>query len=204
MDGPGTLTWEEFILNAKSLVRVSNEISDSWELRGDEEVPGQAYLCRSVKTFVSSDLAAALGGENRRENLGNLDDVDDPFEAKRVEDSPMCVEHHILWSMSYGVPVLYFNAWISDFPGVNAVTVESIQNLAQQGVGYNELSQAVHPILGTIFLQFHPCLSRELIQNTSKSNNKLISWLSTVAPSALNLKLRGEYFNLTLEESSIS
>ncbi|XP_015124892.1 ubiquitin-like-conjugating enzyme ATG10 [Diachasma alloeum] len=204
MDGPGTLTWEEFLLNAKSLVRVSNEISDNWELRGDEEIPGQAYLCRSVKTFVSSDLAATLSGKNAREELGNFEDVDDPFEAKRVGDSPMCVEHHILWSMSYGVPVLYFNAWMSDFPGVNAVTVESIQNLVQQGVGYNELSQAMHPILGTIFLQFHPCLSSELIQHTSKSNNKLISWLSTVGPSALNLKLSLEYFNLTLEESPTS
>ncbi|XP_011304895.1 ubiquitin-like-conjugating enzyme ATG10 [Fopius arisanus] len=198
MDGPGTLSWDEFLIDAKSLVRVSNEISDSWELRGDERAPGQAYLCRKAKTFISSNLASALSGIYPQ-GLENYKIVDDPFEAKKVEDCPMCTEHHVLWSMSYGVPVLYFNAWISDFPGVNAVTVESIQNLVQQGVGYNELSQAMHPIEGTTFLQFHPCLSGELIQNTSMSKNKLVSWLSTVAPCALNLKLDPKYFNLTLE-----
>lgn len=36
MDGPGTITWEEFFENAKSFARVSDEIFDSWELRGDK------------------------------------------------------------------------------------------------------------------------------------------------------------------------
>lgn len=30
------------------------------------------------------------------------------------------------------------------------------------------------------------------------SKNKLVSWLSTVAPAALNLKLRPEYYQLTI------
>lgn len=33
---------------------------------------------------------------------------------------------------------------------------------------YKDLSQAMHPILGTPFLYLHPCMSHELLQITSK------------------------------------
>lgn len=58
-----------------------------------------------------------------------------------------------------------------DFPGVNPVNVELAHKLVHHNdtrLGYTELSQAIHPILGTTFLQLHPCMSKELIQNTSK------------------------------------
>lgn len=38
---------------------------------------------------------------------------DDPFEAPCDVDRPLIVEHHVLWSLSYAVPVLYFNGWKS-------------------------------------------------------------------------------------------
>lgn len=36
MEGPGTITWDEFLKNAESFVRVSDVISDCWELHGDK------------------------------------------------------------------------------------------------------------------------------------------------------------------------
>lgn len=36
MDGPGTITWEEFLEDAKRLLVVSDRISDGWEFRGDK------------------------------------------------------------------------------------------------------------------------------------------------------------------------
>lgn len=38
---------------------------------------------------------------------------DDPHETPFVSEAPFITEHHILWSESYGVPVLYFNGWKS-------------------------------------------------------------------------------------------
>ncbi|KAH0540346.1 ubiquitin-like-conjugating enzyme ATG10 [Cotesia glomerata] len=209
MDGPGTITWEEFVENAKSFARVSDEILDSWELRGDKDVPAQAYLARRVKTFVTRDYLDYQDNVEstkkliKKDGLNDDDDlnaVDDPFEAKNNLEVPFITEHHILWSMSYSVPVLFFNAWISDFPGVNPINVELAHKLVHHNdtsLGYTELSQAIHPILGTPFLQLHPCMSKELIQNTSKSKNKLVSWLSAVSPAALNLQIGNEYFKLT-------
>lgn len=36
MDGPGTITWEEFLEDAERFLFVSDRISDGWELRGDK------------------------------------------------------------------------------------------------------------------------------------------------------------------------
>ncbi|XP_012282214.1 ubiquitin-like-conjugating enzyme ATG10 isoform X2 [Orussus abietinus] len=194
MDGPGTITWEEFLADAEDLVRLSDEISDRWELRGDKTLPGRAYLARRTKTFVSSDFLV----DERADEFESIvpEPTSDPFEATSVVQRPLVTEHHVLWSMSYGVPLLYFNAWKS---GVNPVSVEAAQKLVPQGsLGYGELSQAMHPIQDQPFMYLHPCRTRELLQITHKSKNKLVSWLSAIAPAALYLKTRPEYYELTL------
>ncbi|XP_017878543.1 ubiquitin-like-conjugating enzyme ATG10 isoform X2 [Ceratina calcarata] len=193
MDGPGTITWEEFVENAESFVNMSNRISDGWEFRGDKSVPGEAYVARQRKRYITGDY---LAPENDDFNFVS---EQDPFEADCPIEKPLVTEHHVLWSMSYGVPVLYFNGWKSDFPGINPISVEEAQSLVRNAeLRYTELSQAIHPILGTPFLYLHPCMSHELLQVTSNSKNKLISWLSTVAPAALNLELSSEYCQLTV------
>ena len=56
-----------------------------------------------------------------------------------------------------------------DFPGNNRVSVEVAQNLLKnENLAYTELSQAIHPILGTPFLYLHPCMSSNLLEYTSK------------------------------------
>ncbi|XP_044016839.1 uncharacterized protein LOC122858172 isoform X3 [Aphidius gifuensis] len=162
MEGPGTITWEEFLNDAEKFLQVSNNISDCWEIRGDKKEPGQAYLFHEEKIFISSDKVSMLNSKTD-EIYKNYENVIDPFEAPSCNDSPLIIQHHILWSLSYSVPVLYFNGWLS----------------------------------GKTFLYLHPCMSKELLQITPKSENKLISWLSAFAPAALNLKLKNEYFELT-------
>ncbi|XP_076634585.1 autophagy-related 10 isoform X1 [Colletes latitarsis] len=202
MDVPGTITWEEFLENAEAFLQLSNKLSDGWELRGYKDIPGKAYVARQKKYFISanSDSHYCLLSENKDiDDYLNFELQQDPFEAPSVVEKVLVKEHHILWSMSYSVPVLYFNGWKSDFPGINPVTVEEAQSFARDAkLNYTELSQAIHPILGTPFLHLHPCFSYELLQITSKSKNKLVSWLSTVASSALGLKLLPEYCKLTM------
>ncbi|XP_020282847.1 ubiquitin-like-conjugating enzyme ATG10 isoform X2 [Pseudomyrmex gracilis] len=205
MDGPGTVTWEEFLENAQHFLVVSDEISDGWKFHGNKDIPGQAYLVRKAKCFVSCDTAysAARNDESTGFFNDNTEEFyvkfqNDPHEAPSTDEtSPLIIEHHILWSMSYGVPVLFFNGWKSDFSGINPVSVNEAQTVYSSQLNYMELSQAIHPVVGTPFLQLHPCLSQELLRSMSKSKNKLVSWLSCVAPAALNLKIHPEYYKLT-------
>ncbi|XP_076759499.1 autophagy-related 10 isoform X2 [Xylocopa sonorina] len=199
MDGPGTITWDEFLANAESFVELSNQISDGWELRGNKNVSGQAYVARQQKQYISSNnntgnyLASA---SNDSDDDFSFELKQDLFEATCPIEKPLVIEHHVLWSMSYSVPVLYFNGWKS---GINPISVEEAQSFVRNvELRHGELSQAIHPILGTPFLYLHPCMSHELLQITSSSKNKLVSWLSTVGSAALNLKLRSEYCKLTL------
>ncbi|XP_014210701.1 ubiquitin-like-conjugating enzyme ATG10 [Copidosoma floridanum] len=206
MDGPGTMTWEEFVDNAEKLVRLSDEISDHWKFPGDKALPGQAYLTRQEKLFVPIDHP--MDDERLEDGLNiecddekwceELNEHRDPYEYPVVKERPLIIEHHVLWSMSYSVPVIYFNGWKSDYPGINPVSVEIAQKLLETDkLAYNELSQAIHPLLGRPFLHLHPCGSPELLRSVAQSTNKLVSWLSAVAPAALKLRLRSEYFYLT-------
>lgn len=38
---------------------------------------------------------------------------DDPHEISCTAERPLITEYHILWSLSYGVPTIYFNGWKS-------------------------------------------------------------------------------------------
>ncbi|XP_058806437.1 ubiquitin-like-conjugating enzyme ATG10 [Phymastichus coffea] len=206
MDGPGTITWEAFVAYAEELVRLSDEISDHWRFSGDKGSAGQAYLERRVKTYIPSDCLIDRDKEQEEDEWNkSLETCTDPYEMSSANERPLIIEHHVLWSMSYSVPVLYFNGWCADSPGINAVSVEAAQRLTSgDKLAHSELSQAIHPILGRPFLHLHPCGSRELLQMASRSANKLVSWLSAVGPAALGLKLPPDYFKLTMREADES
>lgn len=48
MDGPGTVTWEEFLENAQQFLVVSDKISDGWKFHGNKVHP---VLHRNVPTM---------------------------------------------------------------------------------------------------------------------------------------------------------
>lgn len=84
-----------------------------------QDIPGQAYLVRKAVCFLPDD-SILRNGEATDDNDNN-DDIEefqarfqeDPYEAPSAAETPFITEHHILWSMSYGVPVLFFNGWKS-------------------------------------------------------------------------------------------
>lgn len=94
MDGPGTISWDEFLENARSFVAFSDKISDGWQLLGEQEVPAQAYLVRQRKNFIPNkmDTDGSSDVENWTEKL-----CEDPYEASPANERPLIVEHHILW-----------------------------------------------------------------------------------------------------------
>ncbi|XP_053998516.1 ubiquitin-like-conjugating enzyme ATG10 [Hylaeus anthracinus] len=116
MDGPGTITWDEYLENAEIFLQMSDRISDGWEFRGDKDVPGGAYIVRRKKHFLPADNDLNYCSVHKNNNVD--DDLkfelqQDPFEGSSAIEKPLVKEHHILWSMSYSVPVLYFNGWKS-------------------------------------------------------------------------------------------
>lgn len=75
---------------------------------------------RREKTFVPAGYPLdELQSESEDKIDGELecdekpDTCADPYEAPSTQERPLIMEHHILWSMNYSVPVIYFNGWKS-------------------------------------------------------------------------------------------
>lgn len=62
----------------------------------------------------------------------------------------------------------HFVIFFLDFAGINPMSVNEAQTVHGAKLNYTELSQAIHPIVGTPFLQLHPCLSQELLRTMPK------------------------------------
>lgn len=104
-------------------------------------------------------------------------------------------EYHVLYSPSYSVPVLYFNASDSNGGFLGLEHVVSRINLPPGVVLGNHLSvvsQTEHPVLRKPYCYLHPCHSADLLPCPSGADNVLISWLSAVGP-VVGLEMRLEY-----------
>jgi ubiquitin-like-conjugating enzyme ATG10 len=91
-------------------------------------------------------------------------------------------EYHVVYSVSYSVPVLYFNLW-SECDTAAAAAVIPRSRIPGGGLSTKALlSQGEHPVLGTPFWFLHPCgtaaFMAELFAAGAKRDRYLATWLS--------------------------
>jgi ubiquitin-like-conjugating enzyme ATG10 len=192
-----TLTWSEFLDEVTEIEKASNELNDGWTIQGkvgEPADPGSIYLRKvtslSLKGFVSATCV------DFEENLLEQEDVAE--RRSEVIREVASLEYHLLYSLSYQVPIIYFNAWR---PNGTLLGIEEIWALAcpthseaLHEARWGAISQQDHPILGTPYFFFHPCNSAQLLAKVARDDcaNKVIAWLSVVAP-LVGLKLSIEY-----------
>lgn len=155
------LTLETFRRAAYEFLNISNTLNDGWNI---EQINDTVYLHKKDRKLQSCYL----------------------------EDSKQTLtwEYHILYSLSFSVPVMYFN--VSSDSG-KKLSVEELKTLLEFSTQEdNQISQTEHPLLRRPFYFLHPCRTTNLIETISNSNNILISWLSVVAP-IVKLELNLEY-----------
>ncbi|KAG2183741.1 hypothetical protein INT43_006752, partial [Umbelopsis isabellina] len=134
--------------------------------------------------------------------IASVEEVDDNLEIDHgisdgatldlPEITTLQIEYHVVYSSSYQVPVLYFNAYYSngsvltrdelDKFVINPSYREPLKSstLMQQG----SISQQEHPILGLPFYYIHPCDTASLMAQVDISdiNCYIMSWLSFFGP----------------------
>ncbi|XP_063312833.1 ubiquitin-like-conjugating enzyme ATG10 isoform X2 [Pelobates fuscus] len=99
-------------------------------------------------------------------------------------------EYHVLYSISYQAPVLYFRA---SFLDGRPLTLDEIWQRVHEcykpqllNGPWETITQQEHPILGQPFFVLHPCRTNEFMSlihgNTSRNGNYITSWLSIVGP----------------------
>ncbi|EDW01188.1 GH21294 [Drosophila grimshawi] len=159
-----TLTWPEFLKEAKQFLDKSHELNDNWELveKDDQEPNSFLRYSQKIKCKVSNDL--------------------------------INIEYHIVYSVSYQVPMLYFQAHRSDG---SLLDVEATWSLfmpdASRSDLYEMLTQMEHPVLFRPFMALHPCRTSEILaQFGRKSENILITFISLYGP-YVKLNLSNSY-----------
>ncbi|CAG8687191.1 23510_t:CDS:2 [Gigaspora margarita] len=181
------LTRNEFDIAAKLFIEQSKRSSDEepWTWVEHEKVKGFGYICRKslVKritpvNFVipENDFTQIDDEIFEEEDLNSLPTVP-------VSDEYFTVDYHIIYSTSYKVPVLYFNAYNSVHP---------LKHNDIKTAGFNgAISQQDHPTLLIPFYYLHPCetatLMTSIVSNSKIDNDKpqaiplegyIRSWLS--------------------------
>lgn len=219
-----TISYESFHKLAVELLQRSERLGDTWELRtaADSKPSRQAqqYLVKK-STEVLRGVHQAGGKEE--DELGDLaGDTSGLVEASDAaylhksagvsrcgEDCLVHVEYHVVHSVSYQVPVLYFNATFSN--GQTLALEDVWQLLSSEFVSrdadkWGLLTQQEHPHLGRPFYHIHPCRTAAVMAKAMQclagseeeeggnkaAGNYLITWLSTFAP-VIGLELSMQY-----------
>lgn len=190
------LEWDEFVRCCKEIEAVSATLDDGWRCVVDKEgEPGFTYLeKRCTLLHKTSGQQASWAGD--------LQDADD--ECEEADPDPCCAQvqdrweevlqcvYHVVYSASYGVPVMYFNVWRRDgsllpLSDVWSLMPECLQEQLKP-LRWSTVTQQEHPIQGVPYFQLHPCKTAQLMEQTrpkhqdGKHSNYVVTWLSSVAP----------------------
>ncbi|XP_056395085.1 ubiquitin-like-conjugating enzyme ATG10 [Hyla sarda] len=190
---------EKFKYFCLEFLKHSQAIVDGWEwknVQGSEE----GYLSKTC--YQTRALEPDHGKEhNEQEDEksctiimqgGHEDEQEDTYVLPQGAPPSEVIhyEYHILYSISYQAPVLYFRA---SFLDGTPLTLDAIWNGVHDSYKprllhgpWETITQQEHPILGQPFFALHPCRTNEFMSSiqgsTDREGNYIISWLSTVGP----------------------
>lgn len=168
------MLYEKFLKCLDHLLWISDRINDGWKLKSYED---HVYIVKSVTQTLANKLDV-------RQPLKNLDDV--YFDDQSAIAPSVTIrkwEYHILYSLSYGVPVLYFNVWTSsgELLPLDELWLAVNPNYKISNNKWFTLAQQEHPYLFRPFYYFHPCDTSEFMKNfESEEKNSVITWLSSI------------------------
>uniref|UniRef100_H3CCM4 Ubiquitin-like-conjugating enzyme ATG10 n=1 Tax=Tetraodon nigroviridis TaxID=99883 RepID=H3CCM4_TETNG len=177
------------------LLQQSQRLKDGWSwesVQGSEE----GYLKKTTVRSVTVD-SRSLWDHCETENLGaeaDGGDEDDGLPSPPESGSLVLqYEYHVVYSCSYGTPVLYFRASSLEGRSLSLEDVwRSVHPSFRARLQRNPLStislQQEHPLLGQPFFMLHPCKTEEFMrpvlqdQHRRRPVNYVLVWLSVVGP----------------------
>lgn len=216
----GQIDFDDFDVQAKLFHSLSVKLGDTWQLEKYQRGAGMAglYLKKyctisvsdlSSKNYSNSSSDEIYCGDNEELDYG-LEDCD-LSAISNSSDTLIQVEYHVVYSDSYSVPVLYFNAHHLSGQSLQHNELEvlfspSHASTMKQQI-WTTLTQVEHPILQTPYYMLHPCKTASLMASVMpadrninlKHDNYLIQWMSTICP-AVRLTIDIDYLKLVAAE----
>lgn len=193
----GVISLTDFVKDIHEILQHSQNIHDSWTLVSQNaDLAHQFLLKKTQKLYPVGTLcnAASAGSD------GSVSDDEQSVSGQSCDMQLLYCEYHIVYSLSYSVPVMYFNIW-----GMNGkiLSLEDVWTLLGKKLGVSHenwsfVTQQEHSILGKPFYHLHPCHTAEFMEKFQGTalKNYVACWLSIVGP-AVGLDVELSYASLT-------
>ncbi|XP_017012542.2 ubiquitin-like-conjugating enzyme ATG10 [Drosophila takahashii] len=164
----GDLSWKDFLSQAKQFLGISQQLGDSWMLEEKNSDEPNTFLKFSQKIKCK-------GGKDNSEELLN-------------------VEYHVVFSVSYQVPMMFFQAHRSDGSLLDLeATWQLFMPETKATELYQILTQMDHPVLFRPFMALHPCRTAEVLKQFGQpSSNQVLTFISLYGPH-VKLHLQNAY-----------
>lgn len=188
----GSISEEEFLTSARTFFALSTGNVDIWELKKAPNKGNSCYLQK--KTCQRVRIHREENSQELPHSKEVQEDSDTCSTSTRMdEEEDLTFEYHVVYSPSYGVPVLYFNIYRQDGSLLSLSEVWSLVPEHYKDRLRNErwsfITQQEHPIVGRPYFYLHPCHTANLMKQVGLSEankpNYILSWLSAVGPVVL-------------------
>ncbi|CAN7942827.1 unnamed protein product, partial [Ixodes hexagonus] len=108
------LEWAEFQRCCREIEALSMTLNDGWRFNVQQDEPGHSYLeKRSVMKARSRHPNDVPKEDHHVADFGLKEGPDSKSVVEDNQEALSCV-YNVVYSISYGVPVLYFNMWRQD------------------------------------------------------------------------------------------
>ncbi|XP_075036476.1 ubiquitin-like-conjugating enzyme ATG10 isoform X2 [Mixophyes fleayi] len=172
---------QKFRYFCMEFLKHSQNIGDGWEwknLQGSDE----GYLtktCYQTKTFGSEQSHSKNSDDQpctpSMEDFPEDQEDDSVIQQGPQESEVIHYEYHVLYSISYQAPVLYFRA---SFLDGRPLTLEEIWHRVHDCFKprllhgpWETITQKEHPVLGQPFFALHPCRTNEFMSSIQGATN---------------------------------
>lgn len=103
-----TMTWEEFLNDCDGLINLSNQLQDGWEIIPQGGDVGQTYL------KITEKITENLQTRHDADEESFLEEQLGPQTIGKEETKELItIEYHVIYSLSYQVPILFFRGYRS-------------------------------------------------------------------------------------------
>lgn len=200
----GSISEDEYWDSIIFFLTLSSKIDSKWTIVDTKD--GRRFAKKTEVFILSTENKESTMNDDVIRNTELMEEQEEDAAAFQVRGNSdvevVTYEYHILYSPSYGVPVLYFNAHTQ---GGKLLALEEIwkrvpdaykERLSEER--WTFITQQEHPLLGRPFYYLHPCHTADLMKNSPVLTDKrhyIVSWLSAVGP-VVGLKLPLEYGKL--------